>query len=86
MQEKEEGRVQSTEEQAVSLAHDYLEKFMSEHAHYLSSTFVQDALDMLGNVSVSYAPCCRGITIVPHGVAKSICIQTGLNLPYSYGW
>jgi hypothetical protein len=49
VEEKEEVSIQ---ERAVSLAHDYLEKFMGEHAHYLSSAFMQEALDMLENVSI----------------------------------
>lgn len=43
--------VGSVEGQAVALAHDYLEKFVSEHTHYLSSRFIGEALDLLRNVS-----------------------------------
>lgn len=52
MEEKDHGVVGSTEGQAVALAHDYLEKFVSEHTHYLSSRFISEALDLLRNVSV----------------------------------
>lgn len=51
MEEKEGRGTGSTEEQAVALAHDYLEKFMCEHTHYQSSGFIREALDVLGNVS-----------------------------------
>ncbi len=46
----EEEEVTSIEKRAVDLAYDYLEKFMSENAHYRSSTFIREALDVLENV------------------------------------
>lgn len=51
MEEKDLGLVDSTESQAVALAHHYLEKFVSQHTHYLSSRFISEALDVLRNVS-----------------------------------
>ena len=38
------------EGQAVAIAHDYLEKFVSEYSHYLTSRFISEALDLLRNV------------------------------------
>ncbi len=45
------------EEQAVALAHDYLEKFMLEYTNYLSSKFIREALDVLRNVRACSSMC-----------------------------
>ena len=44
------GETGSVEEQAVALAHNYLEKFMLEHTNYLTSKFIRKALDVIRNV------------------------------------
>ena len=42
---------EAIEEQAASLALEYMEKFLSEHRNYFSATFIREALDILENVS-----------------------------------
>ena len=57
------GAAGSIEEQAVALAHDYLEKFMLEYTNYLSSKFIREALDVLRNVCKGEPDIVLGLTL-----------------------
>lgn len=55
MEEKNETGTSSIGEQAIAVAHDYLEKFMSEHTHFLTLKFIREAQDLLRNVRLGGA-------------------------------